>query len=151
MQAELRSIFQQHTGFKTLRIIPKKPNVLVFVEFDFSQAAYDAVDEYSDGFKIQSSRTRGKVELAKDDRRPQQYQRHRSPLRTQPRQLLRRNSEPGPSTERTDLSVSPKNKRDEGQDATEEVVKKKNRTSPSSSSNSSSSDSASSSSSASEN
>ena len=139
LQAELHTIFERHNGFKALRMIRKKENLLVFVEYDFSQAAYDAVDEFSDGFVIRSSRTHGMVELAKDDRRPQQQP--RASQRVQPRQLIRRNSEPvGVSAPRTDRSISPKNKRDEGENATEELKKKKkSRSSPSSSSSESSS------------
>ena len=140
LQAELHTIFEQHNGFKALRMIRKKENLLVFVEYDFSQAAYDAVDEFSDGFVIRSSRTHGVVELAKDDRRPQQQP--RASQRIQPRQIIRRSSEPiGVSAPHTDRSISPKNKREEGENATEGLKKKKSRSSPSSSSSESSSSS----------
>lgn len=123
-------------------MIRKQQNLLVFVEFDFSQAAYDAVDEFSEGFQVRSSKTKGKVELANDGRRhSDRYQQEpRAPPRIQPRKLVRRNSEPaGASSEHKDRSVSPKNKREEKGGEMEVLeVKKKNRTSPPSSGSSSS-------------
>ena len=150
MQEDLRSIFDEHAGFRTLRMVRKQQNLLVFVEFDFSQAAYDAVDEFSDGFQFRSSKTRVKLELANDGRRhSDRYQEEpRAPPRIQPRKLVRRNSEPaGASNEQKDQSASPKNKREEeGVEMEDMEVKKKNRTSPPSSGSSSSSSGSSSSS-----
>ena len=117
----MHDIFRKHKGFKAIRFVPKE-NPLIFVEFEFSQAAYDAVDEFVEGFEIRSSRTKGTVELANDDRRPLHLngqQCRPPPLRIQPKQLLRRNSEPVRNAK--DKSTSPKNKREEDHDANEEV------------------------------
>lgn len=135
MQSDVRAIFEKHAGFQQLRPVRKEFGLLIFVEFEFSQAAYDAIDEFVDGFEVSSSTTKGKVEFATDDRRNPANQRSPPLERLQPRQILRRPS---------DNQGSPTAKRecvDSGRTKTSKKSARTRSSSPSSSSSSSDSDS----------
>ena len=54
-------------GVKKIRIVRRENQAMVFVEFETNTQATEAVGFYCDGFELESSHTKGVVELARDD------------------------------------------------------------------------------------